>query len=201
MVGNRDNERACGMLDVVKYLESLQWDGKPRIATFFDDYATGANEFDATKWFVSAVARAMRPGCEIAQHLVLCGPQGSGKSKLLWTLFGEHPKSGGYADEMSKCWIVEVAFYRVIHNKAFLNASKDTYHLPYEVGLETSNRTCVIVATDENTKSVTKTIVQGSRHFWPVTITACASRSIEGDRDQLWAEAKHHFDNGAQWWD
>lgn len=188
-------------MSVKEYLETLQWDGKPRIASFFTDYATGANEFDATKWFVSAVARAMDPGCEVAQALVLCGPEGSGKTLLLRKLFGEHPNQIGDFEGRSRCWIIEAEFGLLINDKPILAATHDTFRARYQGVNTKAPRTCIIVATDNNTKRITKAMKSGSRRFWPVTITSCAANKIAADRDQLWAEAKHRFDNGAQWWD
>jgi putative DNA primase/helicase len=188
-------------MSVKEYLETLQWDGKPRIATFFTDYATGANEFDATKWFVSAVARAMDPGCRIDTHLVICGPEGSGKTRLLIELFGEIPSGIGDFEIRSKCWIIESEFGFVANDKPFLTATHDTFRARYQGVNTKAPRTCIVVATDNNTKRITKALKSGSRRFWPVTITSCAASKIAADRDQLWAEAKHHFDNGSQWWD
>ena len=40
----------------------------------------------------------------------------------------------------------------------------------------------------------------GGRRFWPI---ACGPIDVEGlarERDQLWAEAKIRFENGAVWW-
>jgi putative DNA primase/helicase len=188
------------------YLTSIQWDGKPRVAEFFTTYATGAANTErtsdiATKWFVSAVARAMQPGCRVDQHLVLCGPQGSGKTKLLTNLFGDQPNDGAFASELSKCWVVEAELDLGMRTKAFLTTTSDTYYQPYKKDTETSLRTCVIVLTDENAKRVTKVLKSGSRRLWPMSITACAAFAIEGDRDQLWAEAKHLFTSGVKWWD
>lgn len=189
------------MTNVREYLESLKWDGKPRIATFFTDCATGANKFDATKWFVSAVARAMTPGCRVDQTLVLCGPQGAGKTRLLTELFGEIPSGIADFEIRSKCWIIESAFDVIANDKPFLTATQDTFRARYQ-GINTkASRTCIIVATDNNAKRITKALKSGSRRFWPVTITSCAANKITADRDQLWAEAVHLFRAGQQWWD
>lgn len=190
-------------MSVKEYLETLKWDGKPRIATFFDDYATGANDFDATKWFVSAVARAMTPGCRVDQILALCGPQGAGKSKLLSTLFGDKNKyvllNRLALETLSTKWIVEFnpEYLRSGYNKLFFWQTADTY-IPTCQSLEsvTRPRSCLFVATSSFPLDVS-----GSRRLWVVNITACAASKIAADRDQLWAEAKHCFDNGVQWWD
>jgi predicted P-loop ATPase len=186
-----------------EYLESLQWDYKPRVAAFFTTYATGAENTErtsdiATKWFVSAVARAMTPGCNVDQSLVLCGPQGSGKTKLLRTLFGEKHTSmwSGYPPCFSTQWCVEVEKESPLFYGEGMFSTSDTYRPFHTSDIVTKLRTCVTAGTSE----ITLLSFNGGRR-WIMTITSCASRSIEGDRDQLWAEAKHLFDSGVQWWD
>jgi putative DNA primase/helicase len=73
------------------WLHSLTWDGIPRIDTFFSDYCGTAQTpyalAVARSFFVSAVARVMRPGCKVDTMLILEGAQGIGKSRLLLALF------------------------------------------------------------------------------------------------------------------
>ena len=73
--------------EVQDYLNSLAWDGTPRLDTVLTDYL-GAVDTPYTravcrKIFVAAVARAMEPGCKFDNMLILCGPQGIGKSTLI----------------------------------------------------------------------------------------------------------------------
>lgn len=69
------------------YIEGLTWDGTPRLDTLFIDYLGAEdslyNRTVCRKAFVAAVARAMLPGCKYDNMLILCGPQGIGKSTLL----------------------------------------------------------------------------------------------------------------------
>ena len=80
------------------YLERLEWDGKHRLSGWLVIYcsadvvddegdAPGAKaEFVAEvgrRWMISAVARAMEPGCKVDACLVLEGLQGIGKSTAL----------------------------------------------------------------------------------------------------------------------
>ena len=69
------------------YLNSLTWDGKPRLDTMLVDYL-GAQDSPLTrsmtrKHFAAAVARVMTPGCKYDYVLTLIGPEGSGKSTLV----------------------------------------------------------------------------------------------------------------------
>jgi predicted P-loop ATPase len=40
----------------------------------------------------------------------------------------------------------------------------------------------------------------GGRRFWPIACGRIDVDALARDRDQLWAEAKNRFENGAVWW-
>ena len=40
----------------------------------------------------------------------------------------------------------------------------------------------------------------GNRRYWPAMCTKVDADKLREDRDQLWAEAYHHFQNGELWW-
>ncbi len=66
------------------YLDGLTWDGTERLPRFCRDYFgapdTPLNAAIGTKWPISAVARAYRPGCQVDHVLVLVGEQGRGRA-------------------------------------------------------------------------------------------------------------------------
>ena len=77
-----------------EYLHALPaWDARPRVSRFLHDYlgAPSASEAEVAalaRWLVSAVARAIDPGCEVdGVVLVLVGPQG--KSAAFRALAGD----------------------------------------------------------------------------------------------------------------
>ena len=67
------------------YLRALRWDAKRRLPTMLPVYF-GAKESPyaaavGSRWMIGAVARVMRPGCQMDCTLVLEGPQGIGKNR------------------------------------------------------------------------------------------------------------------------
>ncbi|GEM_PF-4962369 len=69
---------------IKNYLESLEWDGKPRLASVMEEYFgvqnTALNQRMVLSFMVSAVHRAIEPGCKNDYCLILVGAQGMGKS-------------------------------------------------------------------------------------------------------------------------
>ena len=75
---------------VREYLDSLTWDGTPRLNTWLSTYA-GAKDSEFIQSIsliilIAAVRRVRQPGCKFDQMLVLEGSQGIGKSSLVRTL-------------------------------------------------------------------------------------------------------------------
>jgi predicted P-loop ATPase len=72
---------------VQDYLDSLVWDGTPRLDRWLIDFA-GAEDTPHVRatsraMLVAAVRRARHPGCPYDQMPVIEGPQGSGKTQAL----------------------------------------------------------------------------------------------------------------------
>ena len=68
------------------YLESLRWDGEPRVDLWLNRYV-GVEPGNYTSaagrcWLISAVARILQPGCKADVALLLIGPQGVRKSTV-----------------------------------------------------------------------------------------------------------------------
>jgi predicted P-loop ATPase len=95
----KDAQRAASFrsFDPVRdYLESLDWDGQERLAWWLKDYFGATvdpdeddeaqakeaswNQEIGLRWMISAVARALSPGCQVDSILIAEGPQGVGKS-------------------------------------------------------------------------------------------------------------------------
>lgn len=200
---------------VQQYLNSLDWDGTPRVKTWLVRYL-GANDDPYARlvggcWLIGAVARMLRPGCKMDNVLILEGGQGKGKSTALSILGGEWftdtPFELGSKDgflAMRGKWIIELSeldtFNRAESTKAkhFFAASVDTYREPYGRRTFDVARQCLFAGTtngDEYLKDDS-----GNRRYWPIRTWGINHDALTGCRDQLWAEAVHLFKTGELWW-
>jgi predicted P-loop ATPase len=202
------------------YLGRLRWDGKPRIRTWARDYlgALGNSEYAdivGRRFLISAVARALRPGCKVDTMIVLEGPQGKLKSTAIASLFGRQFFTDQISDveskdasvEMQGVWAIEIAEMHRFSNaqanavKKFLSRQEDRYRPPYGRSLVTAPRRCVFVGTINPDGSGYLQDPTGARRFWPLTIVGEIDiAGIERDRDQLWAEAIVQLENNEPWW-
>jgi predicted P-loop ATPase len=198
------------------WLDTLKWDGTPRIETWTSIYL-GADPTDlhhtiGALWLISAVARIYRPGVKADHMLILEGQQGARKSTALKVLAGEHwftdelPELGSKdaALHMQGVWIVEIAELDAIGRaevsriKAFLTRTTDRFRPPYGRNTIEVPRQCVFAGTvNPDTYLRDET---GNRRFWPLRCGTIDIPALSRDRDQLWAEAVHRFRAGAIWW-
>jgi putative DNA primase/helicase len=198
------------------YLDTLIWDGTPRLETWTSRYL-GAEPTDLTHamgslWLISAVARIYRPGVKADHMLILEGEQGARKSTALKILAGEEwftdelPDLGSKdaAIHMQGVWIVEIAELDAIGRaevsriKAFLTRTTDRFRPPYGRHTVEIKRQCVFAGTvNPDTYLRDET---GNRRFWPIRCGDIDIERLRQDRDQLWAEAVTRFKAGAIWW-
>lgn len=198
------------------YLESLSWDGVSRVAHWLLAYC-GAAPSDLTQnvgraWLVSAVARALQPGCKADCALVMEGRQGAGKSSVLRALAGDDWFHDGLSDMHGKDasaalkgkWIIELPELSAMRRtdteavKAFLSRTEERYRPAYGRAEVVEPRRCVFAGTTNRSDYLTDDT--GGRRFWPVAVGSIALADLKRDRDQLWAEAVDLYRSGAQWW-
>lgn len=191
---------------VREWLQGLRWDGKERIegelaAALGYESGSFAGRL-LVRWMVSAVARAMEPGCKVDTVLVLVGPQGALKSSFFAVLggqwFTDSPVHVGDKDGkliMRRAWIVEWAELEAMRRardqeslKGFLSARVDLFRKPYGREVVEAPRHCIIVgSTNEHEYLGDAT---GSRRFWTVKVSQQISSDwVRVHRAQLWAEA------------
>lgn len=202
---------------VREYLHSIRWDATQRLHTFLPRYF-GSEDTPYTRevgrrWMISAVARALRPGCQVDCVLVFESSQGRRKSTGIEALassewFSDTPFVLGDKDayqSLRGVWIVELAELSglkrsdVERSKVFLGARKDRYRPSYARRTRDFLRQCVFIGTtNESCYLLDRT---GNRRFWPVRISRDVDvEAIRRDRDQLWAEARARYDSGELWY-
>jgi len=196
---------------VARYLESLEWDGVPRLDTLYIDYF-GAEDCEfirtiARKAFVAAVARAMTEYVKFDYMTVISSKkQGIGKSTFLrrmgrdWFTDSLKTFEGKEAEELIQGkWIVEIAelqaFNRADINriKQFLSKVDDQYREAYGRNVKRQIRRCVFFGTTNDHEYLHDPT--GNRRFWPVEArperaTKNVFRDLTDEEvDQIWAEA------------
>ena len=206
------------------YLESLVWDGVPRVETLFIEFM-GAEDnaytrADSRIALTAAVARIFAPGIKYDNVVVLVGPQGCGKSTILkklgcdWFSDTLTTMQGKEAyEQIQGFWIIEIGElaamkrYEVETVKQFTSKSEDSYRAAYGHHVETHKRQCVFFGTT-NTYDFLKDMT-GNRRFLPVDVhPEKAVKDVWNDLDakvvdQIWAEAVSLFRNGEKFylWD
>jgi predicted P-loop ATPase len=163
-------------------------------------------------WLVSAVARALKPGCKADCALVLEGRQGAGKSSILRTLAGDDWFYDGLRDMHGKDasaalrgkWIIELPELSAMRRsdiegvKAFLSRTEERYRPAYGRTEVIEPRRCVFAGTTNRNDYLTDDT--GGRRFWPVVVGAVDLEALKRDQEQLWAEAVALFRSGENWW-
>ena len=131
-------------------LDSLVWDGVPRVDSFFIDMLgspdTPLLREMTRKWLVGCVQRLYEPGCKNENLLILSGRQGCGKTQTLMWLsgglgFDNNVNIGGSEQEigqkLDKCWFVcfdelsTLSKRQSSEIKNWLSIQVDTYRVPY----------------------------------------------------------------------
>jgi hypothetical protein len=190
------------------YLDSLVWDGKPRIASWLTVYLgapdTELNRAIARIVLVAAVRRIRCPGTKYDVILVLEGLQGSGKSTAIVILAGEQNfsdqdiltlDSKAQMEAVEGVWIYELGELEGLtradtsRTKAFASRNADRGRPAYGRFKDIRPRQCIFIGTTNDDKYLKDQT--GNRRFWPVVTTLIDLKALRRDRDQLWAEAAY----------
>ena len=202
--------------EVKEFLNGLTWDGNHRLKVWLSAYL-GAEDNEYTslvgiKYLVGAVARIMRSPMpvKVDNLIILEGAQGAGKSSAFKILFSpwftdaafEIGSTDGY-QIIRGMWGVELAeldgFNRAeaSKSKAFFSRDQDRYRSPY--GRKPINivRQCVFGGSVNHAAYLKDD--SGNRRYWPISVGRIDLPELAEDRDQLWAEALHEYNEGTVW--
>ena len=198
-------------------IESVAWDGKPRVDTLLIRYL-GAPDTPLTramtrKWMAAAVARIYEPGIKFDYILTLAGKEGTGKSTLLKVLggdfyndsfsFGRDPKEMG--ESVIGYWIIEAAELDGLNKseigaaKKFITSQSDNYREAYGRVVKEHPRQCVVAGTT-NEECFLRTTT-GARRWWIIDVEGAGDPAewvpcLIAERGQIWAEAKVIYEEG-----
>ena len=194
------------------YLNSLAWDGTPRINhLLYRAFGTPETPYTTAvsrKWMTAAVARVMDPGCKFDCVPVLVGRQGIGKSTFASILsrgwFSDSLVNMGSKDGyevLRGSWVIELGELSSMKRsdvesvKSFVAARVDKYRGAYERRAASCARQCVFIASTNETEFLKDRT--GERRFWPVDAPKKLDRVwLSENVDQLWAEAYHNYKMG-----
>lgn len=198
------------------WLDSLAWDGKPRLADWLrvcvGAPASAYASHVGTWWIVSAVARTYAPGCKADHVLILEGPQGIRKSSALRTLVGDRWFSDTPIDLSSKDAylalqgrvVVELGELESLKRadsdraKVFFSSPIDQFRPPYGRRTIAVPRGCVFAGSVNHSAYLTDDT--GNRRYWPIACGLIDIDFLSQIREQLWAEAVALYRAGGRWW-
>lgn len=204
---------------VKKLIESIKWDGTPRIKDLLckwlgvedSEYAHEVSRLI----FAGGIHRIYNPGCKFDDMPVLIGRQGEGKSTFVRWLamedefFREVNEIEGQKgiEALEGAWICEMgellALTRVKDveaTKAYLTRLCDHYRKPFDKRTSDHARQCIFIGTTNKTEFLTDRT--GNRRYYPIVCNNSGydlfnnEKAIKEDIKQCWAEAKYLYDLG-----
>lgn len=203
---------------VREWLDSLRWDGRKRVPTWLVD-VMGCEDTPYVRavgqaWFISAIARAYRPGCKVDTVLVLEGKPGIFKSSVLRAIVGDpwflemsitDVSNKDAMQVLKRKWIAEfpeidgLSRSEQAHVKAYFSRQVDTYRASYGRGSRDFPRQTVFAATTNKNEYLVDETGGSGRRMWPVQCRQGDLARAQAMREQLWAEARARFESKEEW--
>lgn len=197
-------------------MESLKWDGIPRIDTFLADHVNcERNEYTkavSKNLWIAMAARTYSPGCKFDNMIVLEGMvQGAGKTTLLEVISrGWICKAKGslenkdFFQNMQGCLIIEFGEMHQTKKadinllKDILSDPRDKFRLPYAEESEYFPRQSIFIGTTNDAEYLHDET--GGRRFWPIrTEGEFDLTAIKKNIDKFYAEAVVRYKKGETW--
>lgn len=166
------------------------------------------------KWLISAVARALEPGCQADNALIFySAKQGMYKTSFFRHLFGDFFQTLGHhkseVDELQslyKKWCAEhgeiefaISQKEVGRLKGFLTQTEDTFRGSYDRRATTKQRHFILCGTTNKEHFLKDTT--GNRRFWVVEINKKIDINfVKENRDLIWAAILALYNSNEEWW-
>lgn len=173
---------------------------------------TNAREIDLVrKWFISAVARPLRPGCQVDTALILVGGQGVGKTSFFRALAGSWYNSGPVKPDdnnslsrLHRSWIYEWAELAGMNRRRqdevrdFMSTTVDTWRGAYKHFDVRRPRRFVLAGSTNIMDFLCD--ATGNRRSWPAHVGAVDVGLVTELREAAFAEARDALLAGEHWW-
>jgi hypothetical protein len=201
---------------LVERLSKLEWDRIRRLSLLLPrGFGTPTTRYyirAGRNMLLAMVARAMNPGCQVDEALVLEGPQGVFKSSALRIIGGEffkeltaNPNSKDFEVQLRAVWLGEFAELNALRRtddiarlKQFITCTVDHYRPPYGREPRDFKRRVVLCGTTNDEAWAHDPT--GNRRFIPITVGKIDLEWLRQNRDQLFAEAVALYKAGRKWW-
>ena len=199
------------------WLNSLAWDGVPRIERFFEKYF-GTDDTPYSRavslYTWSALAgRVLAPGCQADMMPILVGDQGLGKSTGVaamspdpefFCVMSFSEDDDALSRKMRGCLIAEIGELRGLRTKDiesirdFMTRKHEKWTPKYKEFVTTFPRRLIFIGTSNPKEFLADDT--GNRRWLPLTVHKVDVQGIEADRALLWAEAAALFkQQGVVW--
>lgn len=205
----------------IQWVNSLKWDGVPRIDTFLRDFMGAADTTytrSVSRYFWTALAgRSLSPGVKADMAPVAVGDQGTGKTTLLAVIVPHHDmfleldlskSDDTLARELRGKMLCELGEMkgmtgkRTEHLKSFISRTRELWVPKYKEFTASYPRRCVFFGTTNDTEPLPEDET-GQRRWLPFNVTRGFQCNIAGFialRDQFWAEGAAVFKrHGVAW--
>ena len=209
--------RRSAFSPVQDWLQSLEWDGTPRLDRVLPDYFQSPDRpYErgiGPRWFIATVARAMVPGCQVDCVLVLEGKQGRKKTSAFRALMHDpnwYAESGcgvdkkDFLENLRGIWLMgfdeldSLTRASLSKVKTTLTTLSDHYRKSYGHDADDYPRSNSFCGTTDAEAYLNDPA--GARRFWPVKVLRrIDATKIARDRDQIWAEAFARWSDNEEW--
>lgn len=200
--------------EATAYLDSLKWDGTPRIEGFFTEYF-GADDSLYTcsaseNFWIGLAARAYDPGCRLDTMVVLVGKQGAFKSTAVEIVGGkwacaisEKVSNKDFLIAIQGKLVVELEEMDAFKGadisaiKATISRKTDRFRVPFGITSCDHPRRCIFIGTTNKEQFLSDET--GGRRFWPIRVGEIKKEALSRHRDQLFAEGVARYKKGGTW--